>query len=138
MDDEHDWRDRVDQAEERLREVDAMISAFIQTNPYGVVREFTGVMPNLTLIAKMTERRAIPRKVSLLLAEIFGHLRSSLDHLACALAAANGTIPAGTQFPIFKDQTVYEALDKVGNPKRGSGKWQMRGVAPAVQAIIDA
>jgi hypothetical protein len=74
------------------------------------------------------------------LAEIFSHLRSSLDHLTCALAIANGNseAPRGTQFPIFRDKAVFKALDKTGKPKQGSGLSQMRGVGGRVQAIIQS
>lgn len=138
---EHDWRERVDHADERLDEVDAVIADFITSDPYGTVRQVDGEMPEFTLRMIMTEEKAIPRRVSLLLAEIFGHLRSSLDHLMCALAQANGNLPdapTGTQFPVFKDRTVFSALDKKGDPKRGSGLWQMRGAASQVQTLIEA
>jgi hypothetical protein len=90
-------------------------------------------------LAPWTEQKSVPRKVSVTLAEIFGHMRSSLDHLMCAVcikASGNVDAPAGTQFPIFEDRSVYRALDKAGNPKKGSGRWQMRGAPARIQAII--
>jgi hypothetical protein len=138
---DHDWRDRVDHADERLQEVDALVADFIAADPYGIVRQLDGQMPEFTLVLKMTAEQAVPRRVSLLLAEIFGHLRSALDHLMCTLASANsgGTdAPPGTQFPIFKDAAVFHAVDKVGNPKRGSGNWQMRGASAPVRALIES
>lgn len=135
----HDWQDRVDQAEQRLDEVEEILRTFINSNPYGVVTEINPHGKQATLTARMTEEQAVPRRASVVLAEVFGHLRSSLDHLMCAIcvtAAGGSDAPAGTQFPIFKDQPLFRALDKKGDPKRGSGRWQMRGAPSRVQAIV--
>lgn len=137
---EHDWRERVDHADERLKEVDGLITDFIASDPYGVVRKVDGEMPNYVLTLVMSEEKAVPRRVSLLLAEIFGHLRSSLDHLACTLArvhTGSDDEPSGTQFPIFKDRDYFFAVDKTGNPKRGSGRFQMRGLSKDAQAVVE-
>jgi hypothetical protein len=140
VDPAHDWQDRIDQAEKRLGEVETLMETFLADDPYGIVRETKPQGGNrFVLIARMTEHKQVPRQVSILLAEIFGHLRSSLDHLMDALASdpATGDSPAGTQFPIFLDPPIFHGLDSKGNPKKGSGLYQMRGGAPAVQTLIE-
>jgi hypothetical protein len=139
MNEDHDWRERVDQAEDRLNEIGSMIEGFVADDPYGVVGKLSQQgQSQATLVYYMSEKKSVPRKVSVVLAEVFGHLRSSLDHLMCALCESNtgNDAPPGTQFPIFKDRPVFRALDGAGNPKRGSGRWQMRGAEIRVRAIV--
>ena len=140
MNPEHDWHDRIDQADKRLQEIEVVSTEFVASCPYGVVQKFEGVMPRIALVATMTAERQVPREISVTLAEVFSHLRSSLDHLMNALCVANGnaTAPGGSQFPIFKNEPLFSARDKIGNPKKGGGLYQMRGASQIVQTIIES
>jgi len=140
VDPTHDWQDRVDQAEKRFGEAETLMNTFLAHDPYGIVSE---IKPQggdrFVFIAKMTEHQEVPRQVSILLAEIFGHLRSSLDHLMYTLAydPATDDSPVGTQFPIFLDSPQFHARNAKGDPQKGSGLYQMRGGSAPVQTLIE-
>jgi hypothetical protein len=66
------------------------------------------------LLLKVDAHSEPPPSFSVLIGEVLYHLRSSLDHLACALTEENGGIvDDDTEFPIFDD------ADKFRNPVSG-------------------
>jgi hypothetical protein len=71
-----------------------------------------------------------PPEWSALLGDLVHNLYASLDHLACALVAANGgKVTRRTAFPIYQDRAEY------GHPRRGAGR-KIAGMAPAAAALI--
>src|SRR4051794_39968843 len=126
-DDWYDWRDRLQLADERFEEVNTLIERFVESRPYELVRkeQNEGNLQVLTFHVNIKQR--IPRRISVLLAEILGHLRSSLDHILFALS---DPLP-GIQFPVFLDQTLFNRSGK------GGGRYQMRGAPAEVQTILE-
>jgi hypothetical protein len=68
----------------------------------------------------------------LLISEVVHHLHSALDHVAWLVAGQDGEPPKGTGFPIFGSRASYRAMWA-----RGSGYYQVRGMPPHAQAIIE-
>ncbi len=77
--------------------------------------------------------RVVPARLSILTGEAIYQMRSSLDHLACALILKDGgTVTDGSQFPIFRFEPVKP--ENLGRYKR-----QIEGITrPAVLAAIEA
>ena len=59
--------------------------------------------------------RELPIEWAIILGEIMHDLRSALDHAITDLTVAgNGKTLAGTEFPIFDDETTYSMLQSRG------------------------
>ncbi len=72
---------------------------------------------------------AIPTRFAVLTGEIVHHMRSSLDHLVCALVLANGgTVTKQHQFPICSNRDLYKASREKGS---------LRGLKPSTCRIIE-
>lgn len=71
----------------------------------------------------------IPPRFAVLTGEIVHHMRSSLDHLICALVVANGGKPTRQhQFPICSNRDLYNAAREKGS---------LRGLKQSTCKIIE-
>ena len=108
---------KLKRAREHMQTVKRMVDAFIKTNPYAVGRDLED--EGAKHLYRFTRYTEVPPKIGLRVGDAVHNLRSSLDHLAFALAnkgaEAQGITMSlkdetGVQFPIvstpdkFKDQ----------------------------------
>lgn len=92
---------KVNWANERIRELEKIIDAWIDTNPYAIsVKIDPDSREKIYFPTKIPE---MPTDFSLRAGEIIQHLSSALDYLACALVEAKGRTPtSGTGFPVLE------------------------------------
>lgn len=111
---------------QHLEALDQAITAFLNHKPYIVTPDFDAT--ERTYVYRVKIRSEVPPLLRVLIGEIIGQLRSTLDHLAWQLALLNTQSPAeGTEFPIFKDEGRY---------RQGRAS-KIRSLPPAAQTIID-
>jgi hypothetical protein len=117
-------RAKLDRAEEHLAALKDQVSAFLDTDPYGVREHIDPETGGYSLSIEI--RQQPPLLVSVIVGDLIHNLRSALDHLAWQLVLANGRKPSGsTQFPTFVSEPVSED---------DARKWaaRVKGMSPAV------
>jgi hypothetical protein len=96
-------------ADKRLRELDALLHAF-SSHPQPIVIERDSQTGEL--LYRLANDPVIDPAIPLLAGEVMQSLRSSLDYLACALVVANGNQPhRGTYFPISENAPGSKGYD---------------------------
>ncbi len=133
-------RVKFDWALQNLEKLREEVTQFLSDNRCSLVQDS---MPqrnnNYTCIIRIEEMQELPRTFSAQIGSILHGFRSSLDHLAYALAVSNVGIDGdldGIQFPIFKHKDRFLEINNNGKPKRGSGLYQIRSMKPRVQMCI--
>ena len=127
---------KLDRADEHVQTLHREIGSALNLADNGLSPDPNPKPNEFSLVARV---RIIPDIAwSVRIGECVHDLRSALDHLAWQLASkhGNGTVPDGSEFPVFHDRAKYSALGKAGSPARGSGLYKIRGIAPNVQAEI--
>ena len=99
---------KLQRASQQFDELRATVTAFMAASPFAVVQARDVQKERLAIIFE--QRTEIPSDVPLLIGEMVGHLRSSLDYIVYALiVGATGAPPRTTksQFPIFETAAGY-------------------------------
>jgi hypothetical protein len=105
-------------AEKRLRELNTLLVSFGSHHQRIVIERDPETNE---ILYKLRDDPVIDPAVSLLAGDIFQHLRTALDYLACGLVIANGKEPTSqTCFPIFKDAPT-SAKDKASFARKVDG-----------------
>jgi hypothetical protein len=122
-------------AEEHLQTLKAEIPAYVERKPYRIDQEDDLELGWRAFRFYLLE--PIPPRWSDILGDFSNNSRSALNFLANELVVLNGRTPTGsTEFPIFADPANFSALDKKGQPARGSGLAKLEGAsAAAIKAI---
>jgi hypothetical protein len=121
-------RAKIERAEESIQNLNREITAFLVANPkpYRMVREFRNDGRQYAFIA--FGNPVVPARFAVIAGEIVHHLRSSLDHLLCALVVNNGGSPTRQhQFPIYTSPKAFDEACSRG---------LIRGVADSAEKLI--
>lgn len=119
-------RAKIERAKHHIRDVEARLRAFGETNPYDVVTESD---PKVGERAKFRVNHPLPIEIPIIAGEALNHLRSALDHLVWQLVDANGSKPtSSTCFPIMKSPAEYIA--------QSPGK--IKGLGPGAVQLVNA
>lgn len=118
---------KVERAKQHIANLDAHIAAFVQRDPYVVVRAEdpdTG-----DLVWRVRVREQPDPRWGLIAGDAIHNLRSALDHLVWQLVLANGRQPTDeTMFPIARSAKQFQA----------GGLRRIKGVSAQAQAAIQA
>jgi len=109
---------KIQRAEENINNLNLEISTFLgrEPKPYHIVRQFQNDGLQYAFIAKGSP--VVPVRIAVLAGEIFHHLRSSLDHLLCALVLKNSKIVSSShQFPICTTAVGFDKACQNGSIK---------------------
>lgn len=112
-------------ADEHLKALNDAVRAFLETNPYEIVREVS--RGGGSWYARV--HRSPPESLGLLIGDCLHNLRSALDHVAWRLAGNSAN--RQTEFPIFSDKAAFDK-------KRGGGLWKMHDMPTGAQDIIES
>jgi hypothetical protein len=102
-------RAKIQRAEENIQNLNGEITAFLAAHPkpYRIVREFRNNGRQYAFVA--FGNPTVPPRFAVLAGEIIHHLRSSLDHLICALVKKQGGTPTRKhQFPIYTSAKKFD------------------------------
>jgi hypothetical protein len=119
-------RAKLDRANEYLDRLERDAREFLEAEPY----RFVGKREGSYYVIRLQVLREPPISLAVTVGDILYCLRSSLDHLAWQLATLEGKPPAGTEFPVFKDE------GKFLNDKRPGGLYKIRGLCAKHRALI--
>lgn len=98
---------KIGRAEEHLDTLDAEIGVYLANEPYAAVREYDPQHGERLAGIRVTQPP--PAHLALVIGDYLHNLRSALDHLAWQLVIASGNTPTPrTEFPIYKDASVYQ------------------------------
>jgi len=101
---------QLQRAEEHRKCLERQAETFLNSNPYGVVREFNE--QERKYVWRAVVRNEVPDQIRLVAGECLQSMRSALDYLAWQLALGQTNNPRQTTaFPIFADVSSY-AKDK--------------------------
>lgn len=100
---------RLEWAEHHLKLLNDVLGPYIKDEPYGSRTEREPATQDLVVYA--VHRKPIPPDVPLIAGDVIHSLRSSLDHLAWALARDRAK-PGQVFFPIFKDELGRNSWDE--------------------------
>jgi len=106
------WQRKFARAEVHLEEIAHLVAGFLATQPFGAIEEVnesdtyggTSGFASVSHAWRAVIREKPPADWSPLIGECLYDLRSSLDHMAWALAGGQG---AKTAFPVFTDRSNY-------------------------------
>ena len=100
-------KSKVRRAWQHLNEVENLLAAYKDTEPYGVTAKIDHERKRvLYYICKADE---VPLTIALAAGDVLQNLRSTLDHLAWELVLAAGNKPdSNTAFPISASATKHE------------------------------
>jgi hypothetical protein len=114
---------KVERADEHIRELEAAIKRFHETDPYSIVREEDADTGDL--LYRLRLRGLPPQRFATIAGDTVHNLQSALDLLWCQLVEANGkTIANNDIFVISDDRNKFEAAFK-GVKKRISPSPEM-------------
>jgi hypothetical protein len=117
---------KIERANENIKNLEAEIAAFVRPDPYIVVGNVDHQKNECTFVANA---KTIPLRFSVLAGEIIHHLRSSLDHLMCALVLQRSNVVNSRHgFPICLNEKDFRAARKTG---------KMEGISGAAEAIVE-
>ncbi|MGO4684320.1 hypothetical protein [Hyphomicrobium sp. 2TAF46] len=108
-------RAKIERADECVQNLNNEIRAFVGADPrpYLIVKEFENDARDY--VFKVRRARAIPDRFAVLAGEIIHHLRSSLDHLFCALVERAGKkVQRGHAFPICASKKEFRKACEKG------------------------
>lgn len=126
MDDLSGARLKVERAKKHISDLEAERARFLDSNPYAVTPEFYPEHDSTVLyVDKFTD---VPENIVLIAGDAIHNLRSSLDHLACALVRRNGGNTKRTYFPICETAEKY----------RSEGIRKINGISVADEEAITA
>jgi hypothetical protein len=113
---------KYDWAKKHVDNLESAVDSFRLANPHSLGRNHdpeTG-----EYVYYVVSVPVIPDSISLMLGDAVHNLRSTLDHLACALVEASGSQPnSQTGFPIFDTAKAYGEMSRGKVP--GLGKYAL-------------
>ncbi len=119
---------KIERAEQHVRDLHAVLTAFMNGNPYRLVAELDADTGDKVFRVRMSA--PIPSDWPAIAGDVAHNLRSALDHLAWQLVLAGGGTPdRDTAFPIRESQAKYETTAKGA---------KIRGASPSAIHILDA
>lgn len=101
---------KLDRAKGHISDLNAEILAFLKRKPYCAVVE-TYHKPGRYAL-RFREQEALPVNIPLIIGDAVHNLRTTLDHLACALVHLAGGKTKGVYFPFAESDTALEATIK--------------------------
>jgi hypothetical protein len=120
---------KIERAKEHLESLKASANEYIELAKKTLTQSSYHSDDGLKVILRATCPLEVNPKISVIAGEIVHQLRSSLDHLLCALIyQAGGTPDQHSQFPICTSRENYELQIK---------RKRIRGVSPAAQQLIE-
>jgi hypothetical protein len=100
---------KIERAKEHIRELESEIREFLGSDPYAVVKHDEGAGGDLVYSLRAVKQP--PQRWALIIGDAVHNLRSSLDHLACALVMKNGgAVSSETMFPIAATGKQFKAM----------------------------
>jgi hypothetical protein len=112
----HDARQKVERAKQHIVDLNGVIRSFLDSTPYKVGPERDPQTREMTYC--VTSVAPTPPAIPVLAGEVFQHLRSALDYLACQLVRANRKRPTTqTAYPIADSAAKYKSF----SPKKVAG-----------------
>ena len=121
-------RAKIERAAENIKAFEKEVVAFIaaNTNSCSIKREFRRNGREYAFIA--SGELVVPPRFAVIAGEIVHHLRSSLDHLICALVLKNGGVPTRKhQFPICSTEKHFE---------ESCSRGLLKGISPVAEKLI--
>jgi len=121
---------KLDRAGQHLKELRTELDSWIKNRPYRITDKLDPDNGDNVIYGQL--RQAMPPSITELVGDCLQNLRSSLDHLAYALAIANkGSLTDAEEmqvaFPIFRDSTKFE----------GGGMKKIALLSAGAQTIIE-
>lgn len=128
---------KLARAQQHLSTFESVQDSYVQSQPVSLVARPN---PNGTSEDFLVSLAALlPTELDLVFGDCVHNLRSTLDHLAMALAVDNGASPDdySVSFPIFDDAARFRG--KPGRkPERGSGAYAIQALSSAAQGFIES
>src|SRR6185437_13593602 len=118
--------EKLIRAQEHLISLDEASTTFFDKKPYVLNGKHNRDGTQYVVTIRFTE--SIPTRISVLVGDVLYQLRSSLDHIAWALAEAGSGGSPDTEFPIILGRDDFFATEEDGQPKRGSGLAKIAGI----------
>jgi hypothetical protein len=120
---------KIDRAKEHHESLKTNVNEFLESAYKSLTQSSYHSDDGLRVILRATCPLEVNLKISVIAGEIVHQLRSSLDHLLCALIHQAGHSPGrATQFPICTSRESYEEQVKRG---------RIKGVSPAAEKLIE-
>lgn len=120
---------KIERAKEHYETLKTNVAEFLGTANKSLTQSSYHSDDGLKVILRASCPLEVNLKISVIAGEIVHQLRSSLDHLLCALIYKNGHAPSTkSQFPICTSLENYEK-----EVKRG----RIKGVSPSAQNLIE-
>ena len=117
---------KLDRALELLNLLEVEAASYFEEHPIRLEVQHRNEGLDCSLVAFGPD--APPTRFAVIAGEIVHHLRSSLDHLICALVLKNGNTPGKfNQFPICVNQKAF---------KEACNRRQLDGLSPTAKAIV--
>jgi hypothetical protein len=118
-------RAKIKRAKYHICDLESQIQRFLDNEPYGTsVDNDPQTGENVHRVKLSAE---IPDDFPLIIGDAVHSLRSSLDHLACQLAVANGGTIGRQSFPIFETAAKYKGMKPT----------QVEGISPAAISLFE-
>jgi hypothetical protein len=99
---------KLDRAKQQIHSLRSELKAFVQSQPYGLIRQYDAELRTLKFLLVM--KRPYPGGWGVQVGEIAHNFRSALDHLIWELVIHETGAPptvTKTQFPIFETEAGY-------------------------------
>lgn len=120
---------KIERAKEHHESLKTNVAEFLKSAKESITQSSYHSDDGLKVILRATCPLEADFKISVIAGEIVHQLRSSLDHLLCALIYQAGKTPSrANQFPICTTRESYE--DQV---RRG----RIKGISPAAEKLIE-
>lgn len=127
-------RAKVDRAREQASALQAEFGRLIGERAYTITQTLDRETGKKTAVF---HARPLDPRWPVILGEIVHDLRSALDSAVYDLTVAEQGRPLDhTEFPVFEDESKYDATNKDGSPRWGSGVYKVRGINAAAKGLI--
>lgn len=119
-------RAKIERARKSTDALQAVFERFYESKAYSIRQELDPQAGEKRLVFRAG---TLSLEWSVIIGEIAHNLRSALDHSIYELTCIETGHPLKrTEFPVFKDEAKYFALDKRSNPTPTSGLFKIRGI----------
>ncbi len=106
-------RAKLDRAQETANELDQHTRAFFALDPQPFRIEMRKDADGCVFTWRVYETHSPPLKLAVLAGECIHHLRTTLDHIVCALVAARGnSVQSRHKFPMCYDKSKFDEAVK--------------------------
>ncbi len=111
---------KVERAKKHVRELEALVQGFFETNPYEIVVQDDPDTGDRAFTVKILHQP--PLEWSAVVGDAVHNLRAALDLLVCELVRGEGQpIKDNTSFPIFRSKDAFDNAFKSGVPGQIKG-----------------